>query len=55
MKNSTDQTLTFISSGSRTIAPKENWPPTPELTLSQTLTLAGGDFPWGQLSGCPQP
>ena len=28
--------------GSRTIAPKENCPPTPKLTLSQTLTLTEG-------------
>ena len=27
-------------------------PPTPKLTLTQTLTLTRGNFPLGQLSGC---
>ena len=30
--------------GSRTIAPEENCPPTPKLTLIQTITLTGGHF-----------
>ena len=35
--------------GSRAIAPEENYPLTQILTLNQTLTLTGGNFPWGQL------
>ena len=37
----------------RTIAPEQNCPPTPKLTLTQTLNLNGGNFLRGQLSGCP--
>ena len=44
---------TALESGSRTINPEENCPPTLKLTLNltQTLNLTGGDFPWGQLFG----
>ena len=38
--------------GSRTIAPEKNMPSTPKLTLTQTLTQPGSNFPRGQLSGC---
>ena len=34
----------FCRKSSRTIAPEENCPPTPKLTLIQTLTLTGGHF-----------
>ena len=37
--------------GSRTMAPEENCPPNPKLTLTQTLTFT--NFPWKQLCGCP--
>ena len=48
--------VTNLHNGSRSIAPEENCPPTPKLTLSQTQTLTGeggGNFPREQLSGCP--
>ena len=35
----------FWFKGSRTIASEENCPPTPKLTLSQILSLTGGNFP----------
>ena len=38
---------------SRTITPKENCPPTPKLTLSQTLTLTGGQFSLGAIVWLP--
>lgn len=41
---------------SRTIEPKKKLPPTTlilTLTVSETLTLTGGDFPRGQFSGHP--
>ena len=34
--------VTNLHNGSRSIAPEENCPPTPKLTLSQTQTLTGG-------------
>ena len=37
----------------RTIALKENFRPTPKLTLTKTLTLTVGNFLRGQLSGWP--
>ena len=37
--------------GSRIIVPDENCPPTPKLTLSQTLTLTGGTIFLG--GNCP--
>ena len=45
--------LQLVPNGPRTIAPEENCPPTPilTLTLNQTLTLPGGNLPRGQLSG----
>ena len=48
--------VTNLHNGSRSIAPEENCPPTPKLTLTQTQTLTGeggGNFPREQLSGCP--
>ena len=39
--------------GSRTIVPDENCPPTPKLTLSQTLTLTGGQFFSGAIVSLP--
>ena len=36
--------LRSFTAGSRTIAPEENCPSTPKLTLSQTLTLTRGQF-----------
>ena len=42
---------------SRTIEPKKKLPPTTlilTLTVSETLTLTGGDFPRGQFSGHPE-
>ena len=39
--------------GSRTIAAKENCPPTPKTNPKPSLTLTGGDFSRGQLSDCP--
>ena len=35
--------------GSSTIASEENCPPTPKLTLTQTLTLTGGLFSSGEI------
>ena len=37
----------LITLGSSTIAPEENCPPTPKLTLTQTLTLNSGQFSSG--------
>ena len=37
------------------LLPRGQLPLTPKLTLSQSLTLTGGNFPRRQLSGCPQP
>ena len=46
-----------IISGSRTIAPEENYPPTLNLilTLTETLTLTGGEgnFPRGGIAWTP--
>ena len=39
--------------GSRIIVPDENCPPTPKLTLSQTLTLTGGQFFSGAIVSLP--
>ena len=39
--------------GSRTIATKENCPPTPKLTLGQTLTLTGDQFSLGAIVWLP--
>ena len=48
--------ISFFStgkSGSKAIAPEENFPPILALTLklTQTLTPTGGYFLWGGLSG----
>ena len=43
--------LSYNNNGCRTIAPEENYPATPKLTLSETLTWI--HFPWRQLPGCP--
>ena len=42
--------LLFVD-GSRKIAPEENCPPAPILTLILNQTLAVGNFPHGQFSG----
>ena len=39
----------FCRKSSRTIAPEENCPPTPKLTLTQPLTLTGGQFSSGAI------
>ena len=43
----------YIYFGSRAIAPEKNCPPTLilTLTLNKILTLTGGNFPLGQMSG----
>ena len=48
-----ERSFLYVTFGSRTIAPQESCPPTLilTLTLNQTLTLTGGNFPRGQLSG----
>ena len=40
-----------FSEGFRTIASMKNCPPTPKLTLTETLTLTAGQFSSG--SNCP--
>ena len=46
-----DQTISskLLYNGSRTIAPEENSFQTPKLTLSQTLTLTGGQLSSGAI------
>ena len=39
--------------GSRTISPEENFPPTPKVTLIQTLTLTGEQFSTGAIVWLP--
>ena len=44
---------TTYQNGSRTIGPDENCPPTPKLTLTQTLTLTRGQFPLAAIVWLP--
>ena len=43
----------LLKNGSRAIASEENCPPTPKLTLSQTLTLTEGQFSLGAIVWFP--
>ena len=43
------QRKSYLQEGSRAIAAEENCPPTPKLTLTQTLTLTRGQFYLGAI------